>query len=346
MSQTAIAGVRIAGVATCVPPQVVDNTELGRDFGNTEVRKVIAMAGVKRRPVAEAHVTASDLCFEAAENLIASLEWERDSISAVIVVTQSPDYTLPSSACMVHRWMGLGTHCAAFDIGLGCSSYPYGLYVAATMLRAGGHRRILMLNGDTASRFASPDDHATVLLFSDAGSATAIELTDATAPTFFSLHTDGSGSDALIVRGGACRTPVPPDPRDAFVRMDGAAVFAFTIKRVPALIRDTLSFAGLETSDIDCYAFHQSNQFMMKHLAKQCGLPADRVPIVLDDFGNCGGASVAVTLTQTLAHPAPKTRKVMMLGYGVGLSWGAAIADFDPGTAVLHSTYTGAFARA
>lgn len=341
MSQTRLRGIRIAGVSTCVPARSVDNLDFGKDFGVDEVRKVVSMAGVKHRPVADAGVTSSDLCFEAAVDLLDKLGWERKSITGLIMVTQSPDYVLPSSSCMLHKWLGLGDHCAAFDMGQGCSGYPYGLYIASTMLKAGGHQRILMLNGDTPSRFTSPDDHATSLLFSDAGSATALELTDDDTPSVYTLHTDGAGSDSLIIRGGGFRDRHPTDPRDNFVRMDGAAVFNFTLKRVPPLIRDTLAFADKTVADIDWFLFHQSNRFIMKHLTKKCGLPEDRTPIVLENFGNCGGPSVAVALTQGLARRAPVASTVMMLGYGVGLSWGAALARLDAQAVLLHSTYTG-----
>ena len=345
MSQTRLQGIRIAGVSTCVPSRSVDNLDFGKDFGVDEVRKVVSMAGVKHRPVVDVGVTASDLCFEAAVDLLDKLGWERESITGLIMVTQSPDYVLPSSSCVLHKWLGLSDHCAAFDMGQGCSGYQYGLYIASTMLKAGGHRRILMLNGDTPSRFTSPDDHATSLLFSDAGSATALELTDDDTPSVYTLHTDGAGSDSLIIRGGGFRDRHPTDPRDNFVRMDGAAVFNFTLKRVPPLIRDTLAFAERSVADVDWFLFHQSNRFIMKHLTKKCGLPEERTPIVLENFGNCGGPSVAVALTQALGTAARPPLTVMMLGYGVGLSWGAALARLDAEAVLLHSSYTGAVAR-
>lgn len=339
MSNTKVEHFSVVGVSTCVPPRVFDNMERAKDFGELEVRKVVSMAGVQCRHVVEPGVTATDLCYEAAARLLDQLGWARDSISGLIMVTQSPDYLLPSSCCMAHKWLGLSTDCAAFDVGLGCSSYPYGLYLAATMLSTGGQKRILLLNGETPSLFTSPDDHATTLLFGDAGSATAIELNDQAAPAFFSLHTDGSGFDGLIVRGGGYRDRTPVDPRDNFLRMEGAAVFNFTIKRVPALIRETLEFSGLSVQDIDTYLFHQSNQFMMKHLIKKAELPIDRVPFVLDRFGNCGGPSVPLALTQG-GRQTQANGRLMALGYGVGLSWGSAVFNLAPGAAVMHSEYS------
>jgi len=346
MSLSKIDGARIAGVSTCVPSRRVDNMECGKDFGVDEVRKVVAMAGVQQRRVVDPGVTSADLCFEAAAMLLDRLGWARDSITGLIMVTQSPDYFLPSSACMVHKWLGLSDQCAAFDIGLGCSGYPYGLYLATTMLRAGGHRRILMLHGETPSLFPSPTDHATTLLFGDAGSATALEAADGET-SVFCLQTDGQGYDGLIMRGGGFRDRNPADPLHRYLHMDGGAIFNFTIKRVPPMIRDTLECAGLQVADVDWYLFHQSNRFIMKHLAKKCGLPEGRVPFVLDRFGNSGGPSVALALTQGVTREDPlRAMKVMLLGYGVGLSWGSALTSIPADAALLHGDYTGTVARA
>lgn len=344
MSLSRIDGLRIAGIATCVPARVENNLDPALGFDPDEVRKVVQMAGVRERRVVEPGVTAADLCFEAAEDLLQRLGWERESVSGLIFVTQSPDYFLPSTACMLHQWLGLPDDCAAFDLGLGCSGYPYGLYLAAAMLKGGGHRRILMLHGETPSRFVAPDDQATRLLFSDAGSATALELAD-DGRAHFCLHTDGSGHAGLIIRGGAFRDRTPADPRALFLHMDGAGIFNFTIKRVPPLVKDTLAFAGLAIEQVDQFVFHQSNRFIMKHLMKKCGLPEARVPMTIEDNGNCGGPSVAVTLTRSLPAQRERTQKLMLLGYGVGLSWGAAVVDVDPQATLLHRDYAGTLAR-
>ncbi len=344
MSQHRIDGLRIAGIATCVPARAENNLDPALGFDPDEVRKVVQMAGVRERRVVEPGVTAADLCFEAAEELLERLGWERDSVSGLIFVTQSPDYFLPSTACMLHQWLGLSDTCAAFDLGLGCSGYPYGLYLAAAMLKGGGHRRILMLHGETPSRFVAPDDQATRLLFSDAGSATALEPAD-DGSAHFCLHTDGSGHAGLIIRGGAFRDRTPADPRELFLRMDGAGIFNFTIKRVPPLVKDTLALAGLAVEQVDQFVFHQSNRFIMKHLMKKCGLPDAKVPMTIEDNGNCGGPSVAVTLTRCLPAQRERAQKLMLLGYGVGLSWGAAVVDVDPQAALLHRDYAGTLAR-
>lgn len=344
MSRSSIEGFRVAGVSTCLPPRAADNLDPALGFDPEEVRKVVAMAGVRQRRVVDAGVTASDLCFEAAETLLQRLGWERDSLSGLIFVTQSPDYFLPSTSCLLQQWLGLPDSCAAFDVGLGCSGYPYGLYLAATMLRGGGHRRILMLHGDTPSRFVDPADHATTLLFGDSGSATALEWSEG-GRGHFCLHTDGSGHAGLIMRGGGFRDRFPANPRHLALEMDGTAVFNFTIKRVAPLVNDALAQAGCGVPDIDAFVFHQSNRFMIKHLMKKCGMPEDKVPMTLEDNGNCGGPSVAVAMTRRLPAERERTLKLMLLGYGVGLSWGAAVVDLEPGVPLLNQDYTGRLAK-
>lgn len=344
MSRSSIEGFRIAGVATCVPPRVVNNLDDSQGFDPGEVRKVVAMAGVQERRVVDDGVTSADLCFEAAEALLAKLGWARESITGLVMVTQSPDYFLPSTACVLHHWLGLSDQCAAFDVGLGCSGYPYGLYLAASMLRAGGQQRILMLHGETPSRFVDPSDHATKLLFGDSGSATALEL-NADGKGHFCLHTDGSGYGGLIIRGGGFRDRTPADPRHLSVQMDGAGIFNFTIARVPPLVKDALALSGRDVDGIDAYLFHQSNRFIMKHLMKKCGLPEARVPMTIEHLGNCGGPSIAVTLTRALPAARDKTMTVMLLGYGVGLSWGAAVVDIDAAAPLLSADYLGTVAR-
>lgn len=339
MAKARIDGFRMAGVSTCVPPRRMDNLANAEHFDADEVRKVVSMAGVRHRHVVEPGVTSADLCFEAAERLLDGLGWERDSISALIMVTQTPDYVLPSTSCLLQHRLGLPDSCAAFDLGLGCSGYPYGLYVAASLLKAGGHQRVLLLHGETPSRFVAPQDHAATMLFGDAGSATALERRDDAGHASFVLHSDGSGADGLIIRSGGFRDRLPADPREMYLRMDGAEIFNFTIQRIPPLVDDTLALAGLGIGDIDHFVLHQANRFVMKHLARKCGLPPERVPFTIEDTANCGGPSIPVTITR--AVPASEQPlQLMLLGFGVGLSWAGAVVTLDPQALRMHGECT------
>lgn len=339
MADTSSRGVRIAAVGTCVPSKRFDNLADTTEFPKDAVRKVVAMAGISSRRVADESMCSSDLCIEAARKILDSLGWERDSIDALIMVTQSPDYFLPSTACVVHDRLKLSDNCAAFDVGLGCSGYPYGLWLAAMMLQSGGQKRVLLLHGETPSRFADKSDRSVALLFGDNGSATALESVEPknSEGWFFKLHTDGSGFEDMIIEGGGFRNRFVEDPQKYCVRMSGSNIFNFTIKRVPTLIQDTLNLAKIDTEDVDYFIFHQSNQFIMKYLLKKQGLPSDKVPIILKEFGNTGGSSIPLTITQGgLKRPVDRPLKMMLLGYGVGLSWGSALIDFDPDVIMEH----------
>ena len=338
MAQSVLSGVSIRGLATSVPRQTFNNLRDTTAFPTADVRKVVAMAGVTERRVVDASTCSTDLCLDAAGALLAALGWARDSIDGLIMVTQTPDYFMPSSSCVLHKRLGLAEHCAAFDLGLGCSGYPYGLWLASMMLTSGGLRRVLLLHGETPTRYAAEGDRAVSLLFGDAGSATALERdSGADGPSFFVLRTDGSGYDDLIVEAGGFRDRFCTDPARHYVRMNGANVFNFTIKAVPPLIQETLHLANRSIDEVDYYVLHQSNRFIIKHLIATCGLPEDRVPIVLDRFGNPGGPSVPLTVTQGLVGEAGRRPLwLMLIGYGVGLSWGAALVRLPGNAAILH----------
>ncbi|HBR50738.1 MAG TPA: ketoacyl-ACP synthase III [Nitrospira sp.] len=331
-------GARVAGVCTCVPTRRFDNLKDASAFTQEEIRKVTGMAGVSSRRVSGDTLCSSDLCITAAERLMERLDWATDSIDAVIMVTQTPDYFLPSTACVVHHRLSLADHCAAFDVGLGCSGYPYGMWLAAMMLQGGGMRRVLVLHGETPTRFSDQSDRSVSLLFGDAGSATALEATGLTEPIWhYALHSDGGGFNSMIVESGGFRDRFGADARKHCVSMNGALIFNFTIKRVPALIDETLQAAMMGNDDVDYFIFHQSNQFIMKHLCVKRELPSEKVPIILRDFGNTGGASIPLTMTQgNLTRLKERPLRLMLLGYGVGLSWGSALIDLDP-NAVLDS---------
>jgi 3-oxoacyl-[acyl-carrier-protein] synthase-3 len=337
MAKCKIHGVKIRGMFSAVPSRRFDNLKDASGFTEDEVRKVVGMAGVKSRRMAGESVCSSDLCQAAAESLLENIGWERDSVDALIMVTQSPDYVLPSTACLLQTKLRLPNTCAAFDVGLGCSGYPYGLWLACLMLSGGGIKRVLLLHGETPARFADESDRSVSLLFGDAGSATALEMggPDSADPWSFVLHTDGSGYEDLIIPGGGFRERFPNDRRRYYVSMNGPNIFNFSIKRVPTVIQDTLDLAGLKKEDVDYYILHQSNQFIMRHLTKKLGIPEAKVPLTLGDYGNTGGPSIPLTIAQgDLARPAGHPLTLMLVGYGVGLSWGSALVRLEPDAAL------------
>jgi 3-oxoacyl-[acyl-carrier-protein] synthase-3 len=330
---------KLAGMCSCVPASKINNLTNTTDFPLEEVRKVVAMAGVRERFVSDGTLCSSDLCVAAAKTIINDLDWDPESIGGLIMVTQSPDYFLPSTSCIVHRNLGLSDECASFDVGLGCSGFPYGIWIASMMIQSGGINKVLLLHGETPSRFSEKSDRSVSLLFGDCGSATAIEACDnhESDQWFFKLHTDGSGYEDMIIEGGGFRDRFPKDPRKYSVKMNGANIFNFTIKRVPPLIQDTLEISDLDLNDIDYFVFHQSNQFIIKHLVKKLKIPAEKVPMTLKEYGNTGGASIPLTITQGgIKRPEKRPLKLMLLGYGVGLSWGSALVDLPPDATLSH----------
>lgn len=325
---------RIAGIVACVPRRAVGNDEFEARFGD-KVADVVKMTGVQSRRWVDANTTTADLCHDAAERLLSQTGTERIEVDAVIFVSQTPDYRLPATACLLQDRLGLRAGIIALDVALGCSGYVYGLWLAMMMVQGGAARKVLLAVGDTSSIMNDPDDRSTALLFGDAGTATLVEYTDAAAEAHFVFGTDGSGAEALIVPKGAFRRPAeasrfadaPPD----ILFMDGGEVFNFTLKAVPQLIADTMASAGRPTDQHDLFLLHQANAFMIKHLAKKAKLPMDKVPINIDRFGNTSSATLPLVMADLSAGQlTSSTSRVAMFGFGVGFSWGGASLDIGP----------------
>ncbi len=332
-----VAGSRIAGVVSCVPTQVVDNVPFIERFGD-KAHDIEKMTGVRERRWTDADTTTADLCQRAAERLLDQLGWERDSVDALFFVTQTPDYRLPATACALQGRLGLGKHVIAFDINLGCSGYPYGLWQAMQTVASGAARRALLLVGDTITKTVDADDRSTAMLFGDAGTATAIEP-DANGSARFILGTDGTGERQLIIAEGAYRAaPVLEEgvmgPKADALYMDGGAIFNFTLATVPPLVAATLETGG-GVDRFDAFLFHQANAFMLRHLAKKSKLPADKVPVNIDRFGNTSSATIPLLMTTDLADRLREgSTHLGLFGFGVGFSWGSVDVTVGPLTCV------------
>lgn len=330
-----IGGVRVAGVVSSIPAVRVDNRSFGDRFGETAVAEIIRMTGVQTRYAALPGQTAADLCEPAARRLLDRLDWDPGSVDAVILVTQTPDCRIPATACLLQARLGLSTRAQAFDVNLGCSGYVYGLWLGFALIHA-GLQRVLLLTADTFKDVVDPYDRTTGLLFGDAASATALEGDAAAPAAAFVLGTDGRGARNLIIQGGGFRTPVADprmreggDPEKLF--MDGGEVFAFTLKAVPDLVQRTLRLAGRTLAELDGVLLHQASRMMVTHLGKKIGVPADRLPINIDRYGNTGSVTLPLLLSDDLA---PRLResggRYCMAGFGVGWSWGAVCLDLAP----------------
>jgi 3-oxoacyl-[acyl-carrier-protein] synthase-3 len=344
-------GARIAGLVSCVPPRIVDNAHFTERFGADAVRDVTKMIGVEERRYVEPGVATSDLCEAAANRLIEQLGWERDSIDGLIFLSQSADYLLPATSCMLQDRLGLSRNIIAYDVSLGCSGYPYGLWQAMMAVQTGAVRRLLLCVGDVSTRRSDPNDRATVMLFGDAGTVTAIEAGDENDVVHFVLGTDGSGAENLIIPSSWHRLRKSEghlEGRDLeMLYMDGGEIFNFTLKSVPPLIRDMLEASGHPAEEHDAFLLHQANMFMIKHIAKKAKLPADKVPLNMDRFGNTSSASIPLLMTTEIAEQLKTKRsRVAMFGFGVGYSWAAASLEIGPLACVELIELAGAVAPA
>ena len=340
-----IQGTRICGIAGAVPASEVTCLETAAAIGVSEkdARKIAKMTGVLRRRIAPQGMCTSDLAYHAATRLLDELGWERASVQALVVVTQTPDHDLPATACTLQSRLGLSSDCAAFDLSMGCSGYVYGLWVCANLAASGGAGRILLLAGDTISWICSPKDRSTSFLFGDAATATALERDPHAPPMDFVLGTDGSGKDALIVPGGAYRHRSSPasferrpdadgrilGPLD--LHMDGAEVFKFTLDRVPGLMQELLSASGWSLDSIDAFVPHQANLFMLRTLSELIKIAPEKLIISLDEYGNTSSASIPLALSHRLAERLrDNPTRCVLSGFGVGLSWAAAAVTCGP----------------
>lgn len=330
-------GAKVVGVVSCVPANNVNNDSFQARFNESDIDGVIKMIGVTQRRWVDAQGTTRDLCKASGIRLLESLAWDTGSVDAIIFVSQTPDFRLPATACLLQVDLGLPTGCIAYDVNLGCSGYPYALWLGSMMIQTGAASRVLLAVGDTVSKIVDPDDRSTALLFGDAGTMTALEATADPQHTHYVLGTDGRGASNLIVpQGGFRHWDDTDDPRlegknhDSLF-MDGGEIFNFTLRAVPALLNRTVEAAQKSIDEYDAVLFHQANHFMIKHLAKKLKLPADKVPVNIDEFGNTSSASIPLLMTSRLSKPlTERSMQLAMLGFGVGYSWAAASVRLGP----------------
>ena len=343
MANGIIGNTEIIGVSSAVPSLVRDVSDDAKAFGEDEARRISEAVGVNRRCVVSPEICTSDLCFAAAERLLADLRWDRGTVDALVFVSQTPDYILPATACILHGRLGLAKQCAALDVNLGCSGYVYGLWLISHLIACGNVKRGLLLTGDTISRIVSPQDRSTAPLFGDAGTATALQYNAAAPPIFFELGTDGTGAKHLIVPAGGFRRPHTDETARRTEReggnvrseedlfMDGAEVFAFTLREVPPMIKAVLNASQWTADSVDAFVMHQANRFMLQHLAKRLRIPLEKMPFSLHEYGNTSVSSIPLTLSHALSGDLKRKQlRLVLAGFGVGLSWGAAALACGP----------------
>jgi 3-oxoacyl-[acyl-carrier-protein] synthase-3 len=335
MAQATLRNVRYAGMATCVPRRVLSNIDDCPPQMRSARERVVRNIGIETRRICSEWQYFSDLAFDATERLLEELKWDREEIDALIVVTQSPDYPIPSTAIIMQDRLKLKHGTVAFDVNLGCSGYPFGLHLVGSMISAGGIKKALLIVGDKSATVLDP-------LFSDSGTCTALEFDPDAPPMYFDLNSDGSGHKAIMLPVGGHREPyglqhmVPVKDEDGMWRgsadlvLDGPAVLSFSTQRVPPAVRSLLEYAGCSSEQVDYFVFHQANRMINETIRKKLGLPVEKVPSTLHDLGNTSGASLPVTMTARIREPLLEgKKKVLLSGFGIGLSWGSCIVDID-----------------
>jgi 3-oxoacyl-[acyl-carrier-protein] synthase-3 len=337
---------KISSILSVVPKHCVrflDEID-NYDFSKEKCSKLQKVIGFDERRIVKGTECASDLCLFGLEYLLNNGQLNREEISAIVFVTQTPDHFMPPTSSILHGKLGLGPEVLCFDINQGCTGYLYGLLQGFLLLQQPDMGKVVLLNGDTLSRCACPNDRNIYPLIGDAGTVSVVENADDDSELFFNLKTDGSRSDWLIIPAGAFRMPsteqtrrvrVLPDGNqrsDEHFYMNGAGIFTFTQTDVPIAIKELFEFASMEIHEIDYFLFHQPNRFILEKLAAKLNVPQEKLPKnLVEKFGNSSSASIPVTLCHNLREQSKnKTLRVCMSGFGVGLSWGALIMDLGP----------------
>jgi 3-oxoacyl-[acyl-carrier-protein] synthase-3 len=332
----------ISGMAACVPKNTIDNYEYTQYFDKEDVKEIVDKVGIKQRRFAEKDTCSSDLCFAAAEKLIADMNIDKSEIDLLIFVSQTPDYRMPATSILLQERLGLSKQTAAFDISLGCSAFIYGLSVIYALMQTGGFRKALLLDGETRSRIYSPKDRKTAFLFGDGGIAAIIENNEKFGESFFSLNSDGSKESLIKINGGGYRMPSSEETLKEKVvdeygnirteehgYMFGADVFNFVLLEIPKDIKSLLAFSKTELEEINYYVFHQANSYMNNYLAKKLKLEADKVPTCIEKFGNTSSVSIPLTIVSELQNNLEGRKKMLLSGFGVGMSWASAIINLE-----------------
>lgn len=332
--------VGIKAVAACVPSKIAYNKDLDYLIPKEDIEKTINSIGIKERRIADPNVCSSDLCFQAAQQLIRDNNLDPQTINALIFVSQTPDYHQPATAPLLQHRLGLGTGTIAFDVNLACSGYVYGLSIAYSFASQNGVDNVLLLVGETMSKTVSDHDKVSTPLFGDAGTATLISKAD-DMTAVFSLNSDGSGSDVIKMPYGGYRNqsceaglrPVKDDEGNIRTGeqfyMNGMDVFNFGMKVEPRDIKNLLSECGMQVDDIDLVIYHQANKFMTDFFSKRLKIPTDKTPYSLDKYGNTSSASIPLTIVSELKSNYPKRTNVILSGFGAGLSWGSVMLDLS-----------------
>lgn len=333
----------IAAVSGYLPKKVLTNEMLAKDFPDWSVDKIYAKTGIYSRHICAENETISDMAVSAAEELISKNKINKAEIDYVLLCTQSPDYFLPTTACLVQTKLGLSTSCGALDFNLGCSGYIYGLSLAKGLIESGQASNILLITSEAYSKYISPADKSVRTLFGDAATATLLKGKESTSELIgpFVFGTDGEGEKNLIVPHGGSKSPITDvsyilesdssgnsrAPKDLY--MNGAEILTFTMKSVPKSVDLLLAKANLSKDAIDYVVFHQANKFMLDKLMKKTGFDNERFLRSYEFYGNTVSSTIPLGIKEALNDEKFKAGdRILLVGFGVGYSWAGTIVEW------------------
>ncbi len=326
----------IKAISYYLPDEVQDNQYLNELFPEWSVEKIASKTGIQKRHIAAADQFSSDLGAAAALNLFKEHNISPNEIDYILFCTQSPDYFLPTTACLIQSKLNIPSTAGALDFNLGCSGYVYGLGLAKGLIFAEEARNILLITAETYSKFIHPQDKSNRTIFGDAAAATLISADEGFLEIAkSSVGTDGKGANNLIVKRGALRFDKQDEQlseiddfgnirNENYLFMNGSEIFNFTSEMVPLLIQETLKKNGLTVSDIDLFVFHQANKFMLNHLRKKISIPEDKFYYFIENCGNTVSSTIPIALSEAYKEGKIKGN-VLLAGFGVGYSWGGLV---------------------
>ena len=341
MANVQYEGVGITAMSAAVPKRVVKGREYTEVFSAQEANDIVDKTGIEERRFADAETCSSDLCFAAAEKLIVDNNINKEEIDLLVFISQTPDYRMPATSVTLQHRLGLPNSTIAFDITLGCSAFLYGLSVVYGMMERSGLRKALLLDGETRSKVYSPRDRRSAFLFGDGGVAALIERDQKFGKSTFSLNSDGSRADLIMIPAGGYRKmssaeTVVEKVVDEFGNMRseeqgymrGGDVFNFVIREIPRDIKNTLAYVGKTVNDFDYIVFHQANNFINSYIMKKMKMEAESIPSTIAKYGNTSSVSVPLTIVSELQGKLNGNKELLLSAFGVGMTWATAIVPF------------------
>lgn len=330
----------IKAISYYLPETLLSNEELTKRFPEWSVEKVANKVGVNQRHIAAPDEFVSDMAVSASNKLFKEHNIQPSEIDFILLCTQSPDYFLPTTACIVQDKLGIPKTAGALDFNLGCSGYVYGLAMAKGLISASIASNILLITSETYTKHIHAQDKGNTTIFGDAASATLISTQGFAEIKDFELGTDGSGANNLIVKEGAVKFPVRSETeinmedgapfRPSYLYMNGTEIFNFTLEAIPPLVNTTIEKNKLGKDDVDLYILHQANKYMLNHLRKKMGIPEEKFYVHMENCGNTVSSTIPIALYEAQKEKTISAQQnVLLAGFGVGYSWGACIIEIQ-----------------